>query len=279
MNLLHHSYWCHKKVFKPPIITIMTDFGQKDAYVAAMKGTILAICPNATIIDISHDISQFNIVQAAFTLLHASKYFPANSIHLVVVDPGVGTSRRRIIVQGKQCYYVGPDNGVVSLASQEEGIKKMVQITEKKFMRSNVSATFEGRDIFAPVVAHLAQGVPINSFGPTLDQMIYLSIPSPLTNNNSITGEIIHTDGFGNIITNIDNSQLQALIKVGQECQITINQVSKNMKYMKSYGSISLGELVIITGSSNYIEVSINQGNAQQVFNAISGDQIEITAQ
>lgn len=257
----------------------MTDFGQKDAYVAAMKGTILEICPNATIIDISHDITQFNIVQAAFTLLHASKYFPANSIHLVVVDPGVGTSRRRIIVQGKQCYYVGPDNGVVSLASQEEGIKKMVQITEKKFMRSNVSATFEGRDIFAPVAAHLAQGIPINSFGPTLDQMIYLSIPPPLTNNNSITGEIIHTDGFGNIITNIDNSQLQALIKVGQECQITINQVSKNMKYMKSYGSISLGELVIITGSSNYIEVSINQGNAQQVFNAISGDQIEITAQ
>jgi hypothetical protein len=257
----------------------MTDFGQKDAYVAAMKGTILVICPNATVIDISHDITRFNIVQAAFVLLHASKYFPANSIHLVVVDPGVGTSRRRIIVQGKRCYYVGPDNGVVSLASQVEGIKKIVQITEKKFMRSNVSATFEGRDIFAPVAAHLAQGVPINSFGPTLDQMSYLIIPPPLTSNNSIAGEIIHTDGFGNIITNINNSQVQDLLKVGQECQISINHVSKRMKYMKSYGYVSPGELVIITGSSNFVEVSINQGNAQQFFNAVTGDPIEITAQ
>jgi S-adenosylmethionine hydrolase len=251
----------------------MTDFGQKDAYVAAMKGTILAICPNATIIDISHDISQFNIVQAAFTLLHASKYFPANSIHLVVVDPGVGTSRRRIIVQGKQCYYVGPDNGVVSLASQEEGIKKMVQITEKKFMRSNVSATFEGRDIFAPV----AQGVPINSFGPTLDQMIYLPIPSPLTNNNSITGEIIHTDGFGNIITNIAFSQIQDLIMIGHKYQVTINQITRTMKHMKSYGYVSPGEPIIITGSSNYLEVSINRGSAQKLFNAVTGDPIAIT--
>jgi S-adenosylmethionine hydrolase len=241
----------------------MTDFGQKDAYVAAMKGTILAICPNATIIDISHDISQFNIVQAAFTLLHASKYFPANSIHLVVVDPGVGTSRRRIIVQGKQCYYVGPDNGVVSLASQEEGIKKMVQITEKKFMRSNVSATFEGRDIFAPVA--------------TLDQMIYLPIPSPLTNNNSITGEIIHTDGFGNIITNIAFSQIQDLIMIGHKYQVTINQITRTMKHMKSYGYVSPGEPIIITGSSNYLEVSINRGSAQKLFNAVTGDPIAIT--
>lgn len=254
----------------------MTDFGQKDAYVAAMKGTILEICPNATLIDISHGITRFNILQAAFILLHTSRYFPTNSIHLVVVDPGVGTNRRRIIVQGKRCYYVGPDNGVVSLAIQGEGIKKMVQITKKKFMRSNISTTFEGRDIFAPVAAHLAQGVPIDSFGPTLDQMTHLSISPPLTTKNSITGEIIHTDGFGNIITNIGNSRIQDL-KVEQEYQITINHVTKKVKHMKSYGYVSPGELVITKGSSNYIEVSINQGNAQKLFNAVAGDLIEIT--
>lgn len=254
----------------------MTDFGETDAYVAAMKGTILEICPNATLIDISHNITQFNIVQAAFILLQASKYFPEHSIHLVVVDPGVGTDRQRIMVQGERCYYVGPDNGVLSLAIQREGIKKMVQITATQFRRSNISATFEGRDIFAPAAAHLAKGVSIDSFGPAVDQITQLSIPPPHVSTNSISGEIIHIDGFGNIITNICSSRDQEFLKVGQEYLTTINHMLKKMKYVKSYGYVSPGELVIIKGSTNHIEVSINQGNAQKLFNAVMGDPVEI---
>ena len=266
-------------MLKSPIITILTDFGQQDAYVAAMKGTILGLTPNAKIIDIAHDLTRYNIIQAAFILLNSSKYFPMNTIHLVVVDPGVGTERRRIIVQGNRSYYVGPDNGVLSLAIQEEGLKKIILISERKYMRSNVTATFEGRDIFAPVAAHLAQGVPIESFGRKLDQMIRLHVSQPLISNHYISGKIIHIDGFGNIITNITYSQIQNLITIGHKYQVTINQLTKTMKYMKSYGYVSPGELIIITGSSNYMEISINQGNAQKLFDAMTGDSIAITTQ
>lgn len=262
-----------------PLITILTDFGQRDAYVAAMKGTILELAPNAKIIDIAHDLKRYDIIQAAFILLNSSKYFPMNTIHLVVVDPGVGTERRRIIVQGNRSYYIGPDNGVLSLATQEEGLKKIVLISERKYMRSNVTATFEGRDIFAPVAAHLAQGVPIESFGQKADHLIQLRISQPLISNHHISGEIIHIDGFGNIITNVTYSQIQDLMTIGQKYQVTINEMPKTMKYMKSYAYVSPGELVIITGSSKYMEISINQGNAQKLFNAKTGDPIIITSQ
>jgi S-adenosylmethionine hydrolase len=263
---------------KFPIITILTDFGQRDAYVAAMKGTILELAPNAKIVDIAHDITRHNIIQAAFILLNSSKYFPMNTIHLVVVDPGVGTERRRIIVQGNRSCYVGPDNGVLSLAIQEEGLKKIVLISERKYMRSNVTTTFEGRDIFAPAAAHLAQGVPIESFGRKVDRMKQLLISHPNISDHHISGEIIHTDGFGNIITNITDSQIQELMTIGQQYQVTINQTTKPIKYMRSYGYVSPRELVIIIGSSKYIEISINQGNAQKLFRAKTGDPIAITS-
>jgi hypothetical protein len=261
-----------------PIITILTDFGLRDAYVAAMKGTILGLVPNVQMIDIAHDITRHDIIQAAFVLLNSSRFFPINTIHLVVVDPGVGTNRRRIIVRGNRYYYVGPDNGVLSLAIQEEGIKKIVQITEKKYMRSEITATFEGRDIFAPVAAHLAQGVPIESFGRKMSQMNHLHIPQPHISNRQISGEIIHIDGFGNIITNISHSHIHDFVSIGQKYHVTVNQLTKPMKYMKSYGYVSPGELIIIIGSSNYLEVSINQGNAQKLFNAARGDPIAITS-
>ncbi len=143
-------------------------------------------------------------------------------------------------------------------------------------MRSNVTATFEGRDIFAPIAAHLALGVPIESFGQELDQMIQLSISQPHSSNHPITGEIIYIDGFGNIITNITSSQIQDRITIGQQYRVTINQITKTMKYMKSYGYVSWGELVMICGSSNYLEVSVNQGNAQKLFDARNGDTIAI---
>jgi S-adenosylmethionine hydrolase len=181
-------------------------------------------------------------------------------------------------VHGNRNYYVGPDNGVLSLAIQEEGIKKVVQITEKKYMRSEVTATFEGRDVFAPVAAHLAQGEPIENFGRNLDQMIQLHIPQPRISNHHISGEIIHIDGFGNLITNFSHSQIHDFVSIGQKYHVTINQLTKTMEYTKSYGYVSPGELIIIIGSSNYLEISINQGNAQKLFNAARGDPIAITS-
>jgi len=242
-----------------PIITLLTDFGAHDAYVSSMKGVILGLCPTAVIVDISHEVHKFDVRHGAFLLHQAVPYFPKGTIHTVVVDPGVGTERRRIIVEGTHSLFVGPDNGVFALAIQREGFVKAVEITEKKFMLPNPSPTFDGRDIFAPVSAHLACGVKVEEFGAIIFRLATPPYSRPTIQKDKIVGEVLAIDDFGNIITNIP-----------------YNATSVTMKLSRTYGNVPIGTSVLVVGSSNFLEVSINQGSSSNLFQADVGSKIEL---
>lgn len=255
------------------IVTLLTDFGAKDAYVGAMKGAILEICPEAIIIDISHEVARHNVLEGAFILSQASPYFPEGSVHLAVVDPGVGTERRRIIVKGSRSLYVGPDNGVLSLAAEKEGVVKVFEIKNEKFMLPHPSRTFEGRDIFAPTAAYLARGVDIEEFGPEIKGFTGFSIPKPEKWSKKLRGEIIHTDNFGNITTNIPEDMFGEFAE-GKSIKVSIGKISKNCPLCRAYGEVSAGSPLIIPGSSGFIEVAVNQGSAEKLFKARVGGRI-----
>ncbi|MFX1297384.1 MAG: S-adenosyl-l-methionine hydroxide adenosyltransferase family protein, partial [Promethearchaeota archaeon] len=186
-----------------PIITLLTDFGEKDPYVGEMKGVILSICPNAKIIDLSHDIEKHNIYEGSFFLYSTAKYYPKHTIHLVVIDPGVGSERKSLVIQSKNYYFVGPDNGVLSLAALDNKIQKVIEINNPSYFLKPVSDTFHGRDIFAPIAAHLANNTTPEKFGSLTQTWIQIKIPEVLIKKNEIIGEIIHIDRFGNLVTNI----------------------------------------------------------------------------
>ena len=190
------------------MITLTSDFGLKDPYVAEMKGVILTINPKATLIDITHEVEKFDVRMAAFILASAAPYFPQGTVHLAVVDPGVGTQRRAIIIQTKKSFFVGPDNGILILAAQNQGIEHVYQITNPTFMLPKISSTFHGRDIFAPAAAHLDKGVPPKEFGPEIKDLTKPEFASVKQTNGSLIGEVIHIDGFGNIITNITEKDI-----------------------------------------------------------------------
>jgi len=261
-----------------PIITLLTDFGSKDAYVSALKGVILSICPETKIIDIAHDIPKYDINYGAFLLSQTAPYFPVGTIHLVVIDPGVGTTRRRIIINGKRNMYVGPDNGVLSLAAEKEGVIKTVEIKKKQFMLHIVSKTFEGRDVFAPVSAYLAKGYKIDAFGPIIRNIVKLPLANIEIVNGKLVGEILYIDGFGNIITNIVNKSIHCSeIPVGAPFTVSIGEQSKKMTLCSAYEEVSVGKPLMIIGSSGFYEISVNKGSAKVLFQANIGDVIEIS--
>ena len=258
------------------IISFLTDFGTKDAYVGEMKGVILGIYPYAKLVDISHKIEKHDILQGAFILLQVSSYFPKGSIHLAVVDPGVGTTRRRIIIQGRRSLYVGPDNGLLSLAAKNEGIVNIYEISNKKFMLPFPSKTFEGRDIFAPIAAYLAKGIDIREFGPTVNNLKILSMENPEKRGNELLGKVLYIDSFGNITTNIPLNILKKVAE-GVSIKVTIESVSKISSYYDTYGILSKGATLLTLGSSGFLEIAINQGNARDFFKAKIGSRVVLT--
>lgn len=260
------------------IITLLTDFGIRDAYVGAMKGIILSICPTVEIIDVSHEVPRHDIRRGAFLLSQVSPYFPKGTIHLVVIDPGVGTARRRIVVEGKRCLYVGPDNGVLLLAANAEGIEKAVEIKRERFMLSNPSTTFEGRDIFAPVAAYLAKGITIEDLGPKIQGFVELFFAEPTVKEDRIFGEVIHIDWFGNIVTNISRRMLENFKVVeGVYLEVHLSGLSKVMRLCKAYEEVPVKFPLIIIGSSDFLEVSVNQGSAVERFKTVVGSKIELS--
>ena len=259
-----------------PVVSLLTDFGTRDAYVGAMKGVILRICPSATLIDISHKVSRHNILQGAFILSQAAPYFPEGSIHLAVVDPSVGTARRRIVVQGSRCFYVGPDNGVLSLAVKREGVVKAVEIRNEEFMLPRSSRTFEGRDVFAPVAAHLAKKSDIDDFGQEIRDLVNLSIAEPERRDGEFLGEVIHVDGFGNVTTNISREMLGQVAE-GTYVGVTVGKVSKAIPFCMTYGEVDAKSPLLTLGSSGFLEVAVNQGSAEKLFKAKVGDRVKIT--
>ena len=270
------------------IITLTTDFGLTDAYVAAMKGVILSINPEANIVDICHTIKPQNIAEAAFVLSTAYPSFPRGTIHVVVVDPGVGTERRAIILKTPTSCFVAPDNGVLSYVVQEYLVKprvaasqhlaelgpglEAVAITKPKYWRSPVGDTFHGRDIFAPVAARLSLGQPPLEFGEKITTLTVLPISKPHKGaNGSLVGHILHIDSFGNLITNVNRHDLPEARET-----ITVEVGGRLIKGLSRTYAEGQG-LLSLTGSSDYLEISLKEGNASAYLKAKVGDEVKIT--
>jgi S-adenosylmethionine hydrolase len=258
-----------------PIITLTTDFGLKDQYVAEMKAVILRICPEATIVDISHQVDKFNVKMGAFILAAASAYFPKGTIHVAIVDPEVGTKRRAVCIETKHARYLGPDNGLLILAAKAQGIMHAYEIKNKKLMLPKVSNTFHGRDIFSSVAAHLANGSSPLAFGPEVDQLVIPEFAGVVKRKDMLIGEVIHVDDFGNIVTNIREKEL-GKVRVGKQVKLRFKEAEATMNFCMAYGGVEAGKPLALVGSHNFLEISINQGNASRVFKAKSGDKVTV---
>ena len=259
------------------IITLLTDFGLKDPYVAEMKAVVLSLCPNAGIIDISHMIEKFNVRMGAFVLASAAPYFPKSTVHVAVIDPGVGTKRRALLIETEEAFYVGPDNGVLMLAALKQKIKHAYNITNKRFMLSRLSHTFHGRDVFAPAAAHLSRGARPDDFGPEVQDYYVPEFVKPRLGKNELIGEVLHVDDFGNIITNISQVDLEKISTIeGSRPRIRLGKKVAQVRFDMAYGETMVGTAVAITGSHDFLEIAVNQGNAAKRFGAKAGDTVSI---
>jgi len=261
-----------------PIITLLSDFGLRDPYVAEMKAVILSICPETTIIDISHEISKFDIRTGAFVLASAAPYFPSGTIHVAVVDPGVGTKRRPIIVETDRSFYVGPDNGLLMLSAQKEGIRHAYHITSREYMLPKISRTFHGRDIFSCAAVHLARGISPSKFGPEIHDYVMPEFAKPHFKEDKLFGEIVHIDDFGNVVTNISEKDLEKIgIHEGRFLHVKLGDKTLKIKLCSAYVEVSIQSPLAIIGSSDFLEVAVNQGDASKTFNVKIGDAIRVS--
>ena len=257
-----------------PIITLTTDFGIADHFAGTMKGVILGICPDAHIVDISHQVTPFEIAEAGFVIAQAYRYFPKRTVHLVIVDPGVGTSRRPILLEAAGQYFVAPDNGVLTLIYLEEEKRKVRVITNEKYFLDSVSRTFHGRDIFSPVAAHLAAGVKPSRFGKAAEDYMRLSFEKPMrTARRGWTGAVLKVDRFGNLITNFPARDFPQLEKQPFELQVGLQMVRR---LAQNYAECGVGEVFAIAGSSGYLEVSSSQASAAKILGCGVGAPVEL---
>ena len=253
------------------IITLITDFGYKDPFIAEMKGVILSIEAAATIIDITHDIEPFNIIEAAFVVGSSSKYFPPGTIHIVVVDPGVGSRRRAVILETGNGFYVGPDNGVFSEVIRAERQIRCFHITNEAIVISAESPTFQGRDVFAPVAARLMQGIPPTDAGPEISDPVLIEIPTPYMIDQDIVGEIVYVDRFGNAITNITTEHLQ---RFGKNYKAQLK--GSDIEPVNHYAQASPDTLRCLLNSSGRLEIFVFRGNAAGLVGLEKGDSVRV---
>jgi S-adenosylmethionine hydrolase len=260
------------------IISLLSDFGHKDPYVAEMKAVILSINPQARIVDITHEIEKFNIRMGAYVLASATPYFPPNTIHVAVVDPDVGTKRRPIIAETNRSLYVGPDNGLLMLAAHKEHIKKVYHIDNPKYMLSQVSKTFHGRDIFAPAAAHLTEGMKPSDFGPAIQDYIFPEFAKPHARNGELLGEVLHIDDFGNIVSNITLEDLEKMgFHEANSLLVTLGGKTLTIQFGSAYGEVPSSTPLALIGSSNFLEVAVNQGSASRIFKTKVGDTFRVS--
>ncbi|MGB2698590.1 MAG: SAM-dependent chlorinase/fluorinase, partial [Candidatus Zixiibacteriota bacterium] len=247
---------------KKRIITLITDFGGEAGYPGAVKGVILKINPSLQIVDISHQVRPFDVWDGAFILKNSYSFFPRETIHLVVVDPGVGSSRQSLLIISENFCFIGPDNGVFSFVYNEEKILKMINLNNSKYFIGK-SSTFHARDIFAPVAAYLSLGIQPEEFGTDAKACMKLKIPSTIIKNSLIQGEILWSDRFGNLITNIDYALVKN-IKSQKDFRLIIGKkVIK--KISGSYSDGKEKETLALEGSSGYLEIAANQGSAEEI--------------
>jgi len=280
-----------------PLITLMTDFGTADGYVGAMKGVILDIAPDAQLVDISHEIAPQNVRQAAYVLYTAYSFFPLHTVHLVVVDPGVGSARRPIALRTPAGYFVGPDNGVLSYVMACEPVEAVVELSDPCYRLPQVSYTFHGRDIFAPAAAHLAAGVPITALGPPVCDPVAFPPPRLEVAPDSVTGEVLHADHFGNVITSIgqlvwsgDELSLEPAFRGvggrGQDARggkcvrfqaggaLVVVAGQEIAGVHRTYAEVESGAVLALVGSEGRLEVAVRGGSAARRLGLCPGDAV-----
>lgn len=275
----------------PPIITLTTDFGVSDAYVGTMKGVILGIAPDARLVDLSHEIAPQNVEQAAFVLYTAWRFFPPHTVHLVVVDPGVGSTRRAIALRTTHGLFVGPDNGVFSYVMGTHPVEAAVGLTREEYHLPRASETFHGRDIFAPVAAHLAAGVPITRFGPPVSDLVTLPLPRLHVSPGVALGEVLHIDHFGNAITSIgrlfwtaEGLSLEPAFEGANAVRVCIpaNRASvlvggRQIRGVHcTYAEVSAGEVMALVGSLRHLEIAVREGSGAGELDLQPGDPVEL---
>jgi S-adenosylmethionine hydrolase len=264
------------------IITLTTDFGLADSYVGTMKGVIVSIAPEARLVDITHDISPQNTHQAAYIVQTFHDYFPAGTIHMVIVDPGVGSERRAIALGTPRAFFVAPDNGVLTYVWREALAKwgpeacEVIELAEPRFWRSHISSTFHGRDIFAPVVAHLASGAPLGALGPRLPRLTEADLEQPAPGRTGgLVGRIIHVDHFGNCITNIPPQHLE---QAGLSDQIVVRIIDQRIAGLRrTFSDVPVGALIALIGSNDHLELAVRNGSAAQTLGVSIGDTVRVS--
>lgn len=248
------------------IIALLTDFGSKDYFVGAMKGTILSINPNVRIVDITHEISPQDISAASFTLRACFANFPPKTIFVAVVDPGVGSTRRAILVETENYCFVAPDNGLLSFIFDEEANSRVFELTNDKFFASNISRTFHGRDLFAPVAAHLSKGVAVEEFGREIRDFVRFETTKPVRiSDSNIQAEIVHIDNFGNLVTNLKKTDLPENFKA----EINGTVIERLLEY---YAAAERNEVFMILGSAGFLEIAAFKHSAAQILGIKTGE-------
>ena len=261
---------------KQSTITLITDFGLQYGYVGVMKGVMSNINPSASVIDISNTIAAQDVFQAACVLNNSYNHFPKGTIHVVVVDPGVGSERKILCLKTEDYLFLAPDNGALSFIAANEESPSIREVTNSELFLPEVSDTFHGRDIFAPVAAHLSKGVSNKDLGERVDKINEIDLPKPIRSPGGVlTAEIIYVDGFGNLITNVNKDVIDRMKIKTERLAITMGRKRIN-GICKSYTDVGANEALAIFGSSGYLEISINRGSARDVLNLKKGDKLDL---
>ncbi len=246
------------------IITLLSDFGLRDSYVALMKSVIYQEFPRALIVDISHDIEQFNIEMGSFVLETAVPRFPRNTIHVAVVDPGVGSDRRGIAIKCEKGILIGPDNGLMARASEKLSLQSIYEIRQKVFLRKTISNTFHGRDIFAYSAARFASGTQPNEIGSRIQSIKRLNLSTPSVKGSELSCQVLHVDVFGNVITNVEHPLIQNVLKkAGDRFKARSKARTLPGQFVKAYHEVNRGSLALLEGSHGYLELAIREGSAK----------------
>jgi hypothetical protein len=257
-----------------PVIALLSDFGTLDHYAGTMKAVVLGICPDATLVDITHDIPPHDVLTASLELAASYRYFPPGTIFLVVVDPGVGSARRGLAAETTDFKFVAPDNGVLTAVLRETSPRRVVELTERRYARPTVSRTFEGRDRFAPAAAWLAKGIELTALGRPAGACITIDIPSPDLSADMVSGQVLRVDRFGNLVTNIDRKTFEKLAQSGA-IQVTVGDQAVG-RFVATYAEAAAGELCALFGSTDHVEIAVNSGSAAEQLDLGRGARVTI---
>ena len=251
------------------LITLTTDFGDSE-YVGSMKGVIAAMTPDAHVIDLTHGIRRHSIRHGAYALMTAVPHFPF-AVHVAVVDPGVGTERKALAIACEGAYLVGPDNGVLIPAARKLGMKEVRRIENRALMRPSLSPTFHGRDVFAPLAAHLAAGIKFRDVGPAVTEWVDLDWGEAKWTDARLEAQVICTDRFGNVITNVSSESWSRRAQVGESFELSVGGVSRRLRFVGTYADADPQALVAVVGSGGYLEIAVNRGSAEDALRIQEG--------